>query len=110
MELSDTDAVRSIATGSRLGPVALEIDPDWPDEKLDPWLMQTCLDAQHASGTCRMGKPDDSSTVVDTSCRVLGIDGLRVIDTSIMPKIPRANTHLPTVTIAEHAAALITTE
>ena len=47
------------------------------------------------------GRPDDPRSVVDTDCRVLGIEGLRVIDASIMPEVPRANTHLTCVMIGE---------
>ena len=61
-------------------------------------------DAQHASGTCRMGAIDDPRSVVDPECRVIGCTGLRVIDASIMPEVPRANTHLTTVAIAERMA------
>ncbi len=71
---------------------------------LDDWLSTDCGDAQHASGTCRMGAADDPRSVVDPECRVLGCTGLRVIDASIMPEVPRANTHLTTVAIAERMA------
>jgi len=74
------------------------------DAELDEWLFAECSDAQHASGTCRMGAPDDTRSVVDPECRVIGCTGLRVIDASIMPEVPRANTHLTTVAIAERMA------
>jgi type IV pilus assembly protein PilB len=51
-----------------------------------------------------MGRPDDPAAVVDPDCRVLGVEGLSVIDASVMPSVPRANTHLSTVMIAEHMA------
>jgi len=51
-----------------------------------------------------MGSPDDVRTVVDPDCRVLGVDGLRVVDASIIPEVPRANLHLTVVMIAEHLA------
>jgi 5-(hydroxymethyl)furfural/furfural oxidase len=57
----------------------------------------------HPVGTCKIGRPSDPLAVVDANCRVHGIDGLRVIDASIMPIIPRGNTCLPTMMIAEHA-------
>ena len=48
-----------------------------------------------------MGTPGDPAAVVDTDCRVIGYDALRVCDASVMPDLPRANTHLTTVAIAE---------
>ena len=74
------------------------------DAELDDWLFADCGDAQHASGTCRMGAANDLRSVVDPECRVLGFTGLRVIDASIMPEVPRVNTHLTTVAIAERMA------
>ena len=67
-------------------------------------MFAECSDAQHASGTCRMGAADDPRSVVDPECRVIGCTGLRVIDASIMPTVVRANMHLTTVMIAEKMA------
>ncbi|WP_431285204.1 GMC family oxidoreductase [Humitalea sp. 24SJ18S-53] len=61
--------------------------------------------AYHYCGTCRMGS--DATAVVDAALRVRGIQGLRVADASIIPRIPNAALHAPTVMIAERAAALI---
>ncbi len=77
----------------------VEAPPD--GDALDDWMRANCFDSQHAAGTCRMGPASNPRTVVDPDCRVLGIDGLRVIDCSVMPEIVRANTHLSTVMIAE---------
>ena len=74
------------------------------DEALNRWLMEECVDCFHIVGTCRMGAVSDRRTVVDPDCRVVGVDGLRVVDASIMPEVPRANTHLTTVMVAEHIA------
>jgi choline dehydrogenase len=71
-------------------------------DALDRWLLQVCGDTQHPVGTCRMGAPGDRRTVVEPDCRVVGLEGLRVIDASVMPEMVRANTHLTTVMIAEH--------
>jgi 5-(hydroxymethyl)furfural/furfural oxidase len=65
----------------------------------------------HPCGTCRMGNPDNPGVVVDAqSARVTGVRGLRVVDASVMPTIPRANTNIPTIMIAEKFADAIAAE
>ncbi len=71
------------------------------DDAIDAWLTTNVNDYVHAVGTCRMGTPGDRAAVVDTECRVIGYEQLRVCDASVMPDLPRANTHLPTVAVAE---------
>nr|WP_296770778.1 GMC family oxidoreductase N-terminal domain-containing protein [Rhodococcus sp. (in: high G+C Gram-positive bacteria)] len=71
------------------------------DSELDDLLLETVSDVQHATSTCRMGAPGDLDTVVDPSCRVLGIDHLRVVDASIFPSVPRANTNLTAIMVGE---------
>ncbi len=71
------------------------------DEAVDTWLTASVTDYVHAVGTCRMGSADDPAAVVDTDCRVIGYDALRVCDASVMPDLPKANTHLTTVAIAD---------
>ncbi len=61
----------------------------------------------HPVGTCKMGRADDVTAVVDSHLRVHGINGLRVIDASIMPTIPSGNTNSPTIMIAERGAAMV---
>jgi 5-(hydroxymethyl)furfural/furfural oxidase len=81
--------------------LATPIDELDSDAAIDAWLAATVTDYVHAAGTCRMGTPGDPAAVVDTDCRVIGYEGLRVCDASVMPDLPRANTHLTTVAIAE---------
>jgi 5-(hydroxymethyl)furfural/furfural oxidase len=83
--------------------VALDtpIDELDSDDAIDAWLTATVNDYVHAVGTCRMGTPGDAAAVVDTDCRVIGYEGLRVCDASVMPDLPKANTHLTTVAIAQ---------
>ena len=71
------------------------------DDAIDDWLTATASDYVHAVGTCRMGTPGDAAAVVDTDCRVIGYEQLRVCDASVMPDLPKANTHLTTVAIAQ---------
>ncbi|MDP1717988.1 MAG: GMC oxidoreductase, partial [Burkholderiales bacterium] len=61
----------------------------------------------HPVGTCKMGREDDATAVVDTKFRVRGIERLRVIDASIMPTITSGNTNTPTVMIAERASSIL---
>ena len=77
------------------------------DRAVDDWLAVNVGDYVHAVGTCRMGTPGDPGAVVDPGCRVIGHEHLRVCDASVMPDIPRANTHLTTVAIAEGVAAMM---
>jgi len=74
---------------------------------LDDFVDTNVTPLAHHSGTCRMGAIDDPLTVVDPRCRVKGTQGLRVVDASVMPTVPRANTNLPVLMIAEKAAANI---
>ncbi|OFX03337.1 MAG: GMC oxidoreductase [Alphaproteobacteria bacterium RIFCSPHIGHO2_12_FULL_66_14] len=103
-EFGRHDSVRAIATGVDYGSTGRSIEENLTPAELDDWLFAECSDAQHASGTCRMGGRDDGRSVVDPECRVIGCSGLRVIDASVMPEVVRANTHLTTVMLAEKMA------
>jgi choline dehydrogenase len=75
------------------------------EEDLRAHIRQQTFTLYHPVGTCRMGS--DAEAVVDTELRVRGLEGLRVIDASVMPTVPRGNTNAPTIAIAERAADLI---
>jgi 5-(hydroxymethyl)furfural/furfural oxidase len=110
-DLTNHPAIRAIA-----GSVGLGRTLDLQDKKsegspiavpTDQWILENCFDVQHAAGTCRMGAATDRNAVVDPLCRVIGVQGLRVIDASIVPEMVRANTHLTAVMIGEHMASRI---
>ncbi len=75
------------------------------DGALDEWLVASCLESAHVCGTCRMGARDDPRSVLDSECRVIGVTGLRVIDASVFPEVPRGNTQIPTLMVAERMAS-----
>jgi 5-(hydroxymethyl)furfural/furfural oxidase len=75
--------------------------------ELRSWLKQRATGFYHPVGTCRMGRRDDPQAVVDWSCRVHGVAQLRVIDASVMPVIPRANTNVTTIMLAERMSDML---
>ncbi|MCJ8143289.1 GMC family oxidoreductase N-terminal domain-containing protein [Ancylobacter sp. A5.8] len=74
------------------------------DAALEGWVKDSAIGAWHASCTCRMGSDDDPMAVTDPECRVRGVVGLRLADTSVMPFVPRANTNVPVMMIGEKVA------
>jgi 5-(hydroxymethyl)furfural/furfural oxidase len=74
------------------------------DEALEAFVRKAAIGVWHASCSCRMGRVDDPMAVVDTQGRVKGVQGLRVIDASIFPVVPCANTNFPTLMAAEKIA------
>ena len=77
------------------------------DEALDQWLLRETTTSQHISCTCKMGPASDPMAVVDQYGRVHGVQGLRVVDASIMPDCIRANTNVTTMMIGERIADLM---
>jgi len=75
------------------------------DDELMHYIRETTQTTWHASGTCKMGV--DDMAVVDPALRVRGIDGLRVVDSSIFPTIPSSNTNAPAIATGEKGAAMI---
>ena len=74
------------------------------DEALDRWLLRNVTTTQHICGTCKMGPDSDPKAVVDQYCHVHGLEGLRVVDVSVLPDCIRANTNATTIMIAERVA------
>jgi choline dehydrogenase len=74
------------------------------DDEIDDFVRSHVESAYHPCGTCRMGRPDDPMAVVDPECRVIGVDGLRVADSSIFPRITNGNLNAPSIMAGEKAA------
>ena len=83
--------------------------PPWAgardDAEIDAVIRESSESAYHPCGTCRMG--DDPKSVVDPQCLVHGMEGLRVVDSSIMPSIVSGNLNTPSMMIGEHASDMI---
>jgi len=74
------------------------------DEEIDAFIREKVESAYHPSCSCKMGDPSDPMTVVDPQTRVVGLEGLRVVDSSIMPSLTTGNLNAPTIMIGEKAA------
>ena len=88
------------------GPMLYPLNKDDP-QQIEDFLRNHTDTEYHPVGTCKMGPVSDSMAVVDTQLRVHGLQGLRVIDASIMPTLTTGNTTAPTIMIAEKGAAFI---
>jgi choline dehydrogenase len=97
LEICESPTLRSF-----IGPVQIP-SPSSSDDVL-AFIRESMISMNHPVGTCRSGT--DAGAVVDPSLQVHGVDGLRVIDSSVMPDLPRANTHAPSVMIGERGADL----
>jgi choline dehydrogenase len=74
------------------------------EDQRESYVQRVVRHYVHPVGTARMGPKGDPEAVVDEHCRVWGIQNLRVVDASVMPTIPRANTNLTCIMIGEHVA------
>jgi choline dehydrogenase len=105
------EGLQRVSEACRVGAVkelsgAVEFAPG-PQVDLRAWARRAAWTYHHPVGTCAMGVDPSAGAVVDPACRVHGVAGLWVIDASVMPDIPSANTHIPTVMVAERVAALM---
>jgi choline dehydrogenase-like flavoprotein len=102
---------RDLARSRRLAPfVAAETGPGADvatDTQLEAYARMTAVTAHHPAGTCRMGAPFDPQAVVDSELRVIGVDGLRVVDASIFPDLVGGNINATVIMVAEKAADMI---
>ncbi len=80
------------------------------DDALEAFIRKAAIGVWHASCSCRMGRDDDPMAVVDTAGRVRGVEGLRVVDASVFPVVPCANTNFPVLMTAEKMAEAILQE
>jgi choline dehydrogenase len=98
-EAAQVSVIKELSGGVQFAPGS--------EDDLRQWIPRTTWTYHHPVGTCAMGVDPSAGAVVDPACRVHGVAGLRVVDASVMPDIPSANTHVPTIMVAERAAAFI---
>lgn len=101
-QLMRTPAMTPYFDAETLPGSATKTDEEWLD-----YARQRGSTGYHLVGTCRMGPASDARAVVDSELKVRGVDGLRVVDASVMPSVPSANTAAATMMIAEKAADMI---
>jgi 4-pyridoxate dehydrogenase len=101
-EIGGQTPLASFATGEILpGPDCRS------DAEIDAHIRATAITVHHPLGTCKMGRASDPMAVVDPELKVLGVEGLRVVDASVMPDLVGGNINAPAIMIAEKAADLI---
>lgn len=107
---SDADRDVAVAAGRELmalarTPPLADVMHSWPNQDDADQPLRTVETFHHPVGTCRMGRSPADGAVVDADGRVFGLDGLCVVDASVIPRIPSANTHLCVIALAERLAA-----
>lgn len=101
------DVTKQAAVADLLGPEVLPGGEYAVRADIRSVIERLVVSAYHPVGTCKMGPANDPETVVDASLSVHGLESIFVVDASVMPTIPRANTNLPTVAIAEHFVEML---
>ncbi|MDG3011694.1 mycofactocin system GMC family oxidoreductase MftG [Rhodococcus sp. D2-41] len=97
------DLALDLLAAPQLRALAQPLDVD----RTDDWISAHLGTSQHLSGSCRMGPDPDAGAVVDERCRVHGLEGLAVVDTSVIPRVPSRGPHATAVMLAERAAELL---
>jgi 5-(hydroxymethyl)furfural/furfural oxidase len=108
--LLDFAPTRSAIMRQKFGTLDAVHDMARDEDQVADWVRRSVWSGWHVCGTCRIGADADPMAVLDPSCRVRGIGGLRVVDASVMPTIVSANTNISTIAIAERAGDLILAE
>ena len=103
VDLGEHESFKDIIQ-ERVDPTDADLESD---EALDRWMMREVTTSQHSSCTCKMGPASDPMAVVDQYGKVHGLEGLRVVDASIMPDCIRANTNVTTLAIGERVSDFI---
>jgi choline dehydrogenase len=101
-EATRSSPLLEISQGSRLGPL---VDVIAGRDATGAWIRSSTNTYHHPVGTCAMGADPETGAVVGPDGAVHGVDRLSVVDASVMPDLPSANTNLPTIMLAEHVAA-----
>jgi choline dehydrogenase len=103
VELGSHESFKDIIA-EKLAPTDAELVSD---DALDDWILRNISTCHHISGTCKMGPLSDPMAVVDQHGRMHGIEGLRIVDASVMPDCVRANTNATTIMIGERMSDFI---
>ncbi|XP_072046620.1 alcohol dehydrogenase [acceptor]-like [Amphiura filiformis] len=106
---TETKIMKTI--GAKLIPLKMpdSHNAEFSDKNLEDFVRHFAFTLFHPVGTCKMGRMEDHTTVVDPQLRVHGISGLRVVDASIMPHLTSGNTNAPCIMIGEKGADIIRT-
>ncbi len=99
-KLLESDAYKNMSDG-RISPTDEMLAND---EALDHWIRHSIGSSRHVSGTCKIGPDSDPMAVVDQQCRVKGVKGIWVADSSVIPQVTRANTNATAIMIGERVA------
>ena len=99
-KLLESDAYQKLSDG-RINPTDEMLASD---EALDSWIRTSIGSSRHVSGTCKIGPDSDPMAVVDQQCRVKGITGIWIADSSVIPQVTRANTNATAIMIGERVA------